>query len=158
MVSYKAAIELISNIETNFYEEQINIFHDKRYIIFKNKSEEDLFNSEIADKLFEDVWLENNYDQIYSQSIANKIFEISCSLSPVIAKNIVKEVIKKLNNQNIIKKDIILQINELCNRGLEKNIVFLLRALQKKYYIQIIRKRPEESRYLALFLSKTYLS
>jgi hypothetical protein len=156
MASYKTAIERIANIEAIFYKEHSNIFCDKKYAIFKKKIDEDVFISDIADKLFESIWLKNYYNLINSQEIANKLFEISSSLSVVIAKNILIDVIKKIDNHSESKKDIIFKLNQLCEQGLEKNILCLLRAQQKEYYIHMISHRAEETSSLFFLLSKTY--
>lgn len=156
MSSYKTAIEKVLNVEQNFYKEQNIIFCDKKYAIFKNKIDKEVFNSDIADKLFENIWLKNKYDTIISQEIANKLFEISSSLSSSIANKILSDVIKDIDFKFNKKKDIIMQLNSLCKEGLEKNILCMLRQKQKEYYIYMINQRPEESSYLLFFLNKTY--
>lgn len=81
---------------------------------YLKKIDEDVFISDITDKLFESIWLKNYYNLINSQEIANKLFEISSSLSVVIAKNILIDVIKKIDNHSESKKDIIFKLNQLC--------------------------------------------
>ena len=154
MTSFKSAIEKVYFTEVVYNK----TFCDNKYATFKHKINGEIFNTAIADKIFVDIWLKNKYYTISSQEMANKLLESSTSLSEVITKNMLNRIIKKLSkSKRDSKKDLIECLNELCQNGLEKNIICLLRSRQREYYINMISNRPEESRYLYFFLTKTYL-
>jgi hypothetical protein len=86
--------------------------------------------------------LQHKYYDIISQEIANKLLDISSTLSPTIAKQMLKKVMEQLCG------------NELDR---EKYILSLLRKEQREYYINMLNAKHETAEYLSFLLLKTYL-
>ncbi|MCL2567108.1 MAG: hypothetical protein FWE18_03295 [Alphaproteobacteria bacterium] len=98
MASFKKAIETIYLTEQKADEER---YGNNKYATFKEGIYGYVFNSSTADKLFEDIWLANKYYDIISQEVANKLLELSSTLTNAIAKQMLKISMEQLCNVNI---------------------------------------------------------
>ena len=103
------------------------------------------------DIYFKYFWLENNYQEISSQQVAEKVFDTAVNMGSRVANRFLQQAINivilsddKLKEDGIIGSKTINTLNMLNEEDADSNILKIYELLQKEYYSKIIINRPEQ--------------
>lgn len=123
--------------------------------ILNHKNLLDISQEEAEDIYFEHYWLANHYDEIISQKLSNKLFEIAVYISPKIANRFLQKAINEVLEEKVVTEDGIIglqtlsKISFLLNLDCEKEVLNIVNILQKIYYTELVNFRKLDSTFLA---------
>jgi lysozyme family protein len=131
-------------ISLRFYQQ--NIKKEATNIDIKNLSRQDAIN--IYEKYF---WLPNYFQLLNSQKLANKLFDMCVNMGSVRAVKILLEALEYVDYRHIFTIGLINELNDSHDTELLiKNICLI----QKKFYEDIVKNKPNQSIFLNGWLKR----
>ena len=127
---------------------QNNILNYKNLLDISQEEAEDIF--------FEHYWLDNHYDDLTSQLLSNKLFEIAVYISPKVANRFLQKAINEVLEEKVVDEDGIIglqtssKISFLLSLDCEKEILNIVNILQRIYYTELVNFRKLDSTFLAI--------
>lgn len=115
----------------------------------------DISQEEAEDIYFEHYWSANHYDEITSQKLSNKLFEIAVYLTPKIANRFLQKAINEVLEEKVLKEDGIIglqtlaKISFLLTLDCEAEVLKIVNIFQKIYYTELVNFRQIDAGFLA---------
>jgi lysozyme family protein len=107
---------------------------------------------------FDYFWLKNNYCELSNQKLANKVFDMAVNLGSMVANKFLQQAYNALNiNQlvvdGILGEESVSNINS-CTKEQNTLLLEYLRILQKHYYLEIVKHRVDQAKFLNGWLNR----
>ena len=110
---------------------------------------------EAEELYFNHFWLSSNYNEIKSQSIAEKVFDTAVNMGSKVANRFLQSTLniiifngKPLVEDGNVGAETINAINLLEGEDVDGNILKVYRLLQKEHYAKIVIHRAEQLTFL----------
>lgn len=110
---------------------------------------------EAEELYFNHFWLKSNYNEIKSQTIAEKVFDTAVNTGSKVANRFLQSTLniiifngKPLVEDGIVGAETINAINLLEGEDVDGNILKVYKLLQKEHYAKIVIARAEQLTFL----------